>query len=269
MGTLRKQHNEKFIQQLIKEKPKSYNKPEFIKKVMELINTGALQRENVKDLVRVKYGLPTLESSDIQQIVEKMKQYDSLPAGDEKENAYKDALKVIADKLPVTSMEKVIAFRRMAMLFNSRTWMRNIGGNAILNIVSKGSDSLAQLIELGLPIEERTKAMGTYQQYKIPESVLNKLPLKVREKLDSTFFLIPGYGAQGGTAEDVALYMKNGNGGVVNSSRGILLAYKNHESRENDFELCAREEVLRIREELNKALGGKENEHKLWTAYSA
>lgn len=93
--------------------------------------------------------------------------------------------------------------------------------------------------------------------------------MEIRKRLDSTYFLIPGYGAQGGTAEDVALYMKNGNGGVVNSSRGILLAYKNQEGRENDFELCAREEVLRIREELNKALGGKENEHKLWTAYSA
>lgn len=38
--------------------------------------------------------------------------------------------------------------------------------------------------------------------------------------------LIPGYGAQGGKAEDIAQYLSKGNGGVVNSSRGILLAYK-------------------------------------------
>ena len=43
---------------------------------------------------------------------------------------------------------------------------------------------------------------------------------------DSDFFLIPGYGAQGGKAEDIAQYLTKGNGGVVNSSRGILLAYK-------------------------------------------
>ena len=39
-----------------------------------------------------------------------------------------------------------------------------------------------------------------------------------------SFFLIPGYGAQGGKAEDIAQYLTQGNGGVVNSSRGILLA---------------------------------------------
>ena len=35
-----------------------------------------------------------------------------------------------------------------------------------------------------------------------------------------------GYGAQGGTAEDIAQYLAQGNGGVVNSSRSVLLAYK-------------------------------------------
>lgn len=49
---------------------------------------------------------------------------------------------------------------------------------------------------------------------------------KLRKDLDTTFFLIPGYGAQGGSADDVSVYLENGNGGVVNSSRGILLAYK-------------------------------------------
>ena len=42
----------------------------------------------------------------------------------------------------------------------------------------------------------------------------------------SSIGLIPGYGAQGGKAEDIAQYLTKGNGGVVNSSRGILLAYK-------------------------------------------
>jgi orotidine-5'-phosphate decarboxylase len=49
---------------------------------------------------------------------------------------------------------------------------------------------------------------------------------EIRAKYPESFFLIPGYGAQGGKASDIALYLKNRNGGVVNSSRGILLAYK-------------------------------------------
>jgi len=73
---------------------------------------------------------------------------------------------------------------------------------------------------------------------------------EVRQQLDSTFFLIPGYGAQGGKAEDIALYLKNGNGGVVNASRSILLAYKKVESGEERFSECARNEAIRMREEI-------------------
>ena len=49
---------------------------------------------------------------------------------------------------------------------------------------------------------------------------------EIRAKYKNAFFLIPGYGAQGGKAEDIAQYLSKGNGGTVNSSRGILLAYK-------------------------------------------
>ena len=49
---------------------------------------------------------------------------------------------------------------------------------------------------------------------------------EIRAKYKDAFFLIPGYGSQGGKAEDIAQYLSNGNGGTVNSSRGILLAYK-------------------------------------------
>lgn len=52
---------------------------------------------------------------------------------------------------------------------------------------------------------------------------------EIRAKYQSSFFLIPGYGAQGGKAEDIAQYLQKGNGGAVNSSRGILLAYKKQE----------------------------------------
>lgn len=75
----------------------------------------------------------------------------------------------------------------------------------------------------------------------------------VRESLDSTFFLIPGYGAQGGKAEDIALYLKNGNGGVVNASRSILLAYKKVENGADHFAEYARLEANRMRDDIRKA----------------
>lgn len=74
--------------------------------------------------------------------------------------------------------------------------------------------------------------------------------IKLRADLNKMFFLIPGYGAQGGKAEDVALYLHQGNGGVVNSSRGILLAYKKVEDGEKNYGECARKEAVRMRDDI-------------------
>ena len=76
---------------------------------------------------------------------------------------------------------------------------------------------------------------------------------ELRKRFNKMFFLIPGYGAQGGKAEDVAMYLNNGNGGVVNSSRGILLAYKKH-NNEKEFDKCARAEAIKMRDEIREAV---------------
>lgn len=76
----------------------------------------------------------------------------------------------------------------------------------------------------------------------------------IRQNYKNTFFLIPGYGAQGGKAHDVAMCLKNGNGGIVNSSRAILLAYKKYENGEDTFDECALKEVLRMKDEINDAI---------------
>ncbi len=50
---------------------------------------------------------------------------------------------------------------------------------------------------------------------------------ELREACPQSFFLVPGYGAQGATAKDLAgAFDKNGLGGIVNSSRGIIYAWK-------------------------------------------
>lgn len=52
----------------------------------------------------------------------------------------------------------------------------------------------------------------------------------LREIMPHTFFLVPGYGAQGGTAQDVAgMFDANSEGAIVNSSRGIIGAWKKSE----------------------------------------
>lgn len=74
---------------------------------------------------------------------------------------------------------------------------------------------------------------------------------EIRAKYKDSFFLIPGYGAQGGTATDIAQYLTKGNGGVVNSSRGILLAYKKQEGVA--FDEAAYNECVTMREAIANA----------------
>ena len=73
---------------------------------------------------------------------------------------------------------------------------------------------------------------------------------EIRGRYKNMFFLIPGYGHQGGKGEDVALYLSDGNGGVVNSSRGIITAYKSYEDGEENYDKYARDAVLAMKEDI-------------------
>jgi len=74
----------------------------------------------------------------------------------------------------------------------------------------------------------------------------------LRERLKHTFFLVPGYGAQGGSAETAAnAFDENGKGAIVNSSRAIIAAWK---KTSDDYKTAARNEALNMRLELQKAI---------------
>ena len=79
----------------------------------------------------------------------------------------------------------------------------------------------------------------------------------LRELMPKTFILDQGYGAQGGKAEDLKHYFNDdGLGAIVNSSRGIIAAYKlpKYEAYgETGYADASRQAVLDMREDLKKA----------------
>ena len=78
---------------------------------------------------------------------------------------------------------------------------------------------------------------------------------ELRAVLPHTFFLVPGYGAQGGAADDIVpAFDKNGIGAVINSSRAIMCAYKKSGADEKDFAVAARDEALKMKKQINSAL---------------
>ena len=79
----------------------------------------------------------------------------------------------------------------------------------------------------------------------------------LRREMPHTFFLIPGYGAQGGTADDLKVcFDKNGRGGIVNSSRGILCAYRQEKYKGLPFDEAARKACEDMKADLNRAIFG-------------
>jgi len=80
----------------------------------------------------------------------------------------------------------------------------------------------------------------------------------LRQRMPHTFFLVPGYGAQGGSADDIAgCFDERGLGAVINASRSILCAYRKGSAEQpagENFAEAARDEVLRMKKEIGNAL---------------
>ncbi|MCP4296023.1 MAG: orotidine-5'-phosphate decarboxylase [Proteobacteria bacterium] len=78
----------------------------------------------------------------------------------------------------------------------------------------------------------------------------------LRKIMPCSYFLVPGYGAQGAKAEDViASFTHDGYGGLINSSRGIIFAYKHDKYADLDsFTEASRQAVIEMRDLLLDAL---------------
>ena len=81
---------------------------------------------------------------------------------------------------------------------------------------------------------------------------------ELRKAMPHTFFLVPGYGAQGGAADDVApAFDKRGLGAIVNSSRGIMCAWQKEGCDEHEYAAAARREAIRMRDAIREAIVGR------------
>lgn len=76
----------------------------------------------------------------------------------------------------------------------------------------------------------------------------------LREVMPKTYILVPGYGAQGGTAKELAPYFnEDGLGAIVASSRGIIAAYRQpayEKYGEHGFAEAARQAALAMKEDI-------------------
>ncbi|MCH4890532.1 orotidine-5'-phosphate decarboxylase [Acidaminobacter sp. JC074] len=74
----------------------------------------------------------------------------------------------------------------------------------------------------------------------------------LRKVMPKSYFLVPGYGAQGASGKDIVnCFNEDGLGAIVNSSRGIIFAYL---KKDMAYKAAARQAVVEMKEDINSAL---------------
>lgn len=80
----------------------------------------------------------------------------------------------------------------------------------------------------------------------------------LRKRMPHTYFLVPGYGAQGATAQDLKpCFNEDGLGAIVNSSRGIIAAYKQEKYKKfgpEHFAEASRQAVIDMAADIGSVL---------------
>jgi orotidine-5'-phosphate decarboxylase len=104
----------------------------------------------------------------------------------------------------------------------------NPGGRMLQDLVSDGRPLYRQV---GQYVEKLAAASTGQCGYGVVGAVVGATyPAQLaalRAEMPHTWFLVPGYGSQGGTAADVAAaFDEQGRGAVINNSRGIIFAYR-------------------------------------------
>ena len=110
---------------------------------------------------------------------------------------------------------------------------RNAGVYVLVKTSNVGGKMLQDLVADGKPIYRR---MAEYVEHlaRQTDGIVGAVVgatwaeqlAELRQVMPSAPFLVPGYGAQGGTAKDVAkAFYPDGSGALVNNSRGIIFAH--------------------------------------------
>ena len=120
--------------------------------------------------------------------------------------------------------------------------MAKANGKGIFVLVKTSNPSSAEIQNLVLQdsrklyerVAELTREWGEYtsegnEKYNLVGAVVGAThpteAAELRKLMPNTFFLVPGYGAQGATAQDIVVNFDNdGGGAIVNSSRGLMFA---------------------------------------------
>jgi orotidine-5'-phosphate decarboxylase len=136
----------------------------------------------------------------------------------------------------------------------------NLSSGQVQDLVAEGRQVYAHLAELVSSWAE--ELMGVHGYSSLGAVVAATFPrdaARIRALMPHCYFLVPGYGAQGGTAQDVVpSFNPDGTGAIVNSSRAVIYAYYQppyaEEFGPERWEEAVESAVIAMNDDINSAL---------------
>lgn len=111
---------------------------------------------------RQALGIGDLSQEDLDYAVDTFRQISDMPDSRERYDLEMSVYGRMANYMPARGFaDRLNNIRYLCMLGNSRTHIRNIMGNVMMGTVTRAKDNIAGVIQLALPQNERTKAVGT------------------------------------------------------------------------------------------------------------
>ncbi|MBW8001397.1 MAG: orotidine-5'-phosphate decarboxylase [Planctomycetes bacterium] len=146
-------------------------------------------------------------------------------------------------------------------------WVRatNPSSAAIQDFENADGQKLYEKIaEIVAEVADQPQRIGTSGYSNIGMVVggtTNDVTAALREKYEKIWFLVPGYGSQGASAEDCIRFCKaDGTGALINASRSIIYAYERPQYKEqfgDDWKRCIEQAVIDAKIELANAMQTK------------
>lgn len=111
---------------------------------------------------RQALGIGDLSQEDLDYAVDTFRRISDMPDSRERYDLEMSVYGRMANYMPARGFaDRLNNIRYLCMLGNSRTHIRNMMGNVMMGTVTRAKDNIAGVMQLALPQNERTKAVGT------------------------------------------------------------------------------------------------------------
>lgn len=119
--------------------------------------------EDIYDaFARQALGIGDLSQEDLDYAVDTFRRISDMPDSRERYDLEMSVYGRMANYMPARGFaDRLNNIRYLCMLGNSRTHIRNLIGNVMMGTVTRAKDNVAGVMQLALPQNERTKAVGT------------------------------------------------------------------------------------------------------------